>query len=130
MKQVLPLVAFVLLVFSSCKAQQFTPAGSDRGVDVSYRWKHAPGKPSELLLKLVNTADSARTVHVGLDLYYQGLTVEQFSADTCIRAGRTMNGKLNGFYFVPQAVTPEQAEGPDVRVEMTGINAIPVAESP
>ena len=59
-------------------------------------------------------------MHLGLDLYYQAFTVEQFTADTCIPAGRTFNGKLNGIYFVPQKLTPEQAASPDTKVELTG----------
>ena len=89
-----------------------------------------PGKPSELLLKMVNGSDSARSVHVGLDLYSEGMTVERFSADTCMRAGRTLNGKLNGFYFIPTSITPEQAAGPDVKVELTELSVTPVVECP
>ncbi|MBK9421246.1 MAG: hypothetical protein IPN44_09335 [Flavobacteriales bacterium] len=127
MKYLLP---FLLLALTGCKAQQFTQAGAAQGVQVSYRWKHAPGKPSELLLKMVNSSDSARSVHVGLDLYDQGRTVEQFTADTCMRARRTMNGRLNGFYFIPTTVTPEQAAGPDVKVELTELEVTPVVQCP
>ena len=86
---------------------------------MSYRWNSKPGKPTELLLKVVNAGDSAQQVHMGLDLYYQGFTVEQFSADTCIPAGRTFNGKLNGIYFIPHQLTPEQAASPDTKVALT-----------
>lgn len=118
----------LLLLFgtvSACKAQQYVPAGGSDGITVSYRWKHATGKPSELLVKLVNASDSAREVHVELDLYYQGLTVERFTADTCITAKRSMAGKFNGIYFTPQSLTPEQAASPDTQIEMTGFSVEP-----
>lgn len=118
MKKLAPMI--VLVAMAGCNAQQYTQAGYSEGVTVSYRWRHTAGGPSELLLKLVNASDSARAVHVGLDLYFQGLTVERFSADTCITAKRTMNGKINGFYFVPQTLTPEQAASPETRVDLTG----------
>ena len=103
-----------------CAAPQFIQAGQEDDVSVSYRWNHRAGKPSELLLKIVNASSSPQRMHLGLDLYYQAFTVEQFTADTCIPAGRTFNGKLNGIYFVPQKLTPEQAASPDTKVELTG----------
>lgn len=115
----LPTLLLLLLGITSCKAPQFIQGGVKDGVTVSYRWSHRPDKPSELLLKVVNDSPSAQQLHLGLDLYYQSFTVEQFSADTCIPAGRTFNGKLNGIYFIPQQITPEQAAGPDTKVQLT-----------
>lgn len=115
-------ILLLLLGITACKAPQFIQGGEKDGVAVSYRWNHRPGKPSELLLKIVNAGTSAQQVHLGLDLYYQGFTVEEFTADTCIPAGRTFNGKLNGIYFIPQKITPEQAASPDTKVELTGYN--------
>jgi hypothetical protein len=119
-RSLLPLVPLLLL---GCKAPQFMQAGQKNNVSVSYRWKHEAGHPSELLLKIVNAGDSARQLHMGLDLYYQGFTVEQFSADTCIPAGRTFNGRSNGIYFIPKQVTPEQAASADTKVELTEFTA-------
>lgn len=115
-RSILPLLPLLLL---GCKAPQFMQAGQKDHVSVSYRWNNKPGKPTELLLKIVNSGDSAQQLHMGLDLYYQGFTVEQFSADTCIPAGRTFNGKLNGIYFLPKQITAEQAASPDTKVELT-----------
>ena len=103
-----------------CAAPKFIQAGQEDDVSVSYRWNHRAGKPSELLLKIVNASSSPQRMHLGLDLYYQAFTVEQFTVDTCIPAGRTFNGKLNGNYFVTQKLTPEQAASPDTKVELTG----------
>lgn len=110
---------FLALFLCGCHAAQFVQAGQKQGVSVSYRWNHHQGQPSELLLKIANEGDTARHVHLGVDLYFQAFTVEQFIADTCIPAGRTFNGKLNGIYFIPQQLTPEQAASPDTRVALT-----------
>ena len=117
------LLPFLSLLLFGCKAPQFVQAGQKDDVAVSYRWNQKEGKPSELLLKIVNTSPSAQKLHLGLDLYYQGFTVEQFTADTCIPAGRTFNGRLNGIYFVPARLTPEQEAGPDTKVELTEFTA-------
>lgn len=117
MKRLLPLL--LSLALFGCKTAQFVQATKKDDVSLSYRWKHTTGKPSELLLKIVNESPSAQQLHLGLDLYYQGFTVEQFMADTCIPAGRTFNGKTNGIYFIPQKLTPEQAASPDTKMELT-----------
>lgn len=117
MKSAAPLA--ILLLLAACKAPQFIPAAQRDGVAVSYRWNHREAKPSELLLKIVNADSTAHALHLGLDLYYQGFTVETFTADTCIPAGRTFNGKLNGIYFIPQHLTAEQAASSDTKVELT-----------
>ncbi|MBZ0205495.1 MAG: hypothetical protein K8H89_04170 [Flavobacteriales bacterium] len=115
----IPTLLLFLLGITSCKAPQFIQGGEKDGVAVSYRWNHKPGKPSELLLKIANESPSAQRLHLGLDLYYQAFTVEEFTADTCIPAGRTFNGKLNGIYFIPRQITPEQAASPDTKVQLT-----------
>lgn len=114
------ILPFLPLLILGCKAPQFVQAGQKDGVAVNYRWSHKEGKPAELLLKIVNASPSTQQLHLGLDLYYQGFTVEQFQADTCIPAGRTFNGKLNGIYFIPQQLTAEQAASPDTKVALTG----------
>lgn len=125
-----PALLLLLFALASCKAPQFIQSGQQDGVNVSYRWNHRPGKPSELLLKIVNEAPGDRQLHIGLDLYHQAFTVEQFTADTCIPAGRTFNGKLNGIYFIPQQLTAQQAAGPDTRVELTEFSVAPVTACP
>lgn len=128
-RSILPLLPIPLLLLG-CKAPQFMQAGQKSDVSVSYRWNSKPGKPTELLLKIVNAGDSAQQLHLGLDLYYQGFTVEQFSADTCIPARRTFNGKMNGIYFIPKQITPEQAAGPDTKVELTEFTTETITKCP
>ncbi len=111
------LLAF--LASAGCAPPQYLQKGVQDGVQLAYRWNHTPGKPSELLLKLVNTTNQDKSVDLIIDLSYQGLTVETMELDTCIRAGRTMNGKLNGVYFIPTRLTTEQIKSGDAVAEMT-----------
>jgi hypothetical protein len=110
----LPLVA--------CAPPEYLHKGVQDGVELAYRWNHPTGKPSELLLKIVNTTEQDKEVSLIIDLYYQGLTVETLTADTCLPAGRTMNGKLNGIYFIPTRLTTEQIKSGDATAELTRSN--------
>lgn len=125
-----PLFLCCALFVTACSPPQFIQAGQKDDVTVSYRWKHQADKPSELLLKIVNASPSAQQLHVGLDLYHQGFTVETFTADTCIPAGRTFNGRMNGIYFIPTAATPEQLASPDTKVELTGFTTERITTCP
>ncbi len=113
--------AYLLFVFAlaSCAAPQYVSKGTYEGVEIAYLWKHPVDKPSELWLRLKNVSDQERKVHVGIDLYYQGRTVEEFEADTCLRAGQLLSGKLNGIYFVPERITTAQIKDGSAAVEMT-----------
>lgn len=115
-KIILPLL-FIPMV--ACAPKEYVYKGVHDGVEVSYRWAHPAGKPSELLLKLANTTPGDKRLDLVLDLYYQGRTVETFKADTCIRVGQTLNGKVNGIYFIPQRLSTEQIKSGDGKVEMT-----------
>lgn len=115
-KLILP---FLFISMVACAPKQYVYKGVHDGVEISYRWAHPADKPSELLLKLVNTAPEDKRLDLVLDLYFQGRTVETFEADTCIRVGQTLNGKLNGFFFTPQRLTTEQIKSGDGKVEMT-----------
>jgi hypothetical protein len=112
-------LALLALLMAGCAAPQYLHKGVHDGVELAYRWNHPPGKPSELLVRMRNTTEADREVHLTIDLYYQGRTVETLTADTCIKAGRTMNGKLNGIYFVPTRLTTEQIKSGDAVAEMT-----------
>lgn len=109
----------LVLIATGCASVQYIEKGTHDGVEVAYRWNHPVGKPSELLLRLKNVAATDKHVNVVLDLYYQGRTVETFEADTCIRGGQTLSGRLSGIYFVPQRLTTEQIKDGSGEVEMT-----------
>lgn len=111
------LLSILLLV--SCAMPQYVSKGTQNGVEIAYRWNHPVGKPSELWLRLKNTTEQDKHLNLGIDLYYQGRTVEMFEADTCLRAGQLLNGKLNGIYFVPERVTTAQIKDGSAEVETT-----------
>lgn len=112
-------IALLLPLLFACKGKEYIHKGVVDKVEIAYRWNHPVNKPSELLLKMTNTSEQARTVQLEIDLYYQGRTVETFTADTCMRPGQTMNGKLNGIYFIPSRVDTEQIKSGDTQVEIT-----------
>lgn len=102
-----------------CAAAQFIEKGTLDGVQMAYRWKHPVGKPSELHLRLKNVAEADRRVSIGIDLYYQGRTIESFEADTCMQPGTVLHGRINGFYFIPQRLNAQQIKDGGADVEMT-----------
>ncbi|MGV3636219.1 MAG: hypothetical protein ACO1NQ_01105 [Flavobacteriales bacterium] len=104
---------------------KYITKGEHNGVGIAYRWNHSVGKPSELHLRLSNTTEEDRVLSLEIDLSYQGLTVETLSADTCIKAGRTMTGKLSGIYFVPTRLTTEQLKSGDADAEFTRTDVTP-----
>ncbi len=109
----------VLLLSAGCASAQYLEKGTHEGIEVAYRWKHPVGKSSELHVRLKNVAAEDKHVNVVLDLYYQGRTVETFEADTCIRVGQSLSGRLNGIYFIPQRLTTEQIKDGSGEVELT-----------
>ena len=119
------LLLLLVLPFQAMAQKGFIHKGERDGVEMAYRWNHPIGKPSELILKLKNTTEEDRRVSLVIDLYYQGLTVEVLEADTCIKGGQTLNGKLNGIYFVPERLTSDQIKSGDAEAELTRSEVTP-----
>jgi hypothetical protein len=113
------ILSAIALALASCAGAQYLEKGTHDGIEVAYRWNHPPGKPSELLLRLKNTASTDRSIALAIDLYYQGRTVESFEADTCLRPGMLLTGKLNGIYFIPERLTTDQIKDGGAQVEVT-----------
>lgn len=113
------LMPLLLVALCGCAPTKYIQKGTFDGVEVSYRWNHPKGKPSEILLKMTNTTAEDKQVDLAIDLSYQGRTVETLRTDTCIRVGQTMNGKLNGVYFIPEQLTTEQIKSGDAAAELT-----------
>lgn len=126
----IPTLLLMALLMSACAMPQYIQGGEKDGVAVSYRWNHPAKGPSELLLKIANPGPSAQHVQIVLDLAHQGRTVETLSADTCIPAGRTFNGKLNGIYFIPEHLTSEQAASPETHVTVSLLEASRTTKCP
>jgi hypothetical protein len=107
------------LILVSCAGPKYLHTSVHDGVEIAYRWAHRNDRPSELLMRMENTTLEDKRVSLVIDLYHQGRTVETLEADTCLRVGQTMTGKLNGIYFVPEQVTTEQIKSGEVQLEMT-----------
>lgn len=112
-------LTLLLLTLTACSGPQYLYKGEQDGVELAYRWNHPKDKPSELLLRMKNMTPGDKRIDLAIDLFYQGRTVETLEADTCIRTGQTLNGKLNGIYFTPERITTEQIKDGGVQVEMT-----------
>lgn len=112
-------IVLMALLFSACSAPKYIHEGVHEGVGIAYYWKHDKEKPIELILRMENTSLEDKRVSLVIDLYHTGKTVETLQADTCIRVGKTLNGKLNGIYFVPEQVTAEQVRNGEIQIEMT-----------
>ncbi len=110
---------FFLLLITACSSPKYLHQAVHDGVEVSYYWKHQKEAPSELIMRLTNVSQEDRRVSLVIDLYHQGKTIETLQADTCIRVGQSLNGKLNGIYFVPEKATSAQIQSGEVQVEMT-----------
>ena len=109
----------IAMLLASCAMPKYLSKGTNEGVEIAYRWNHPVGKPSELWLRLKNTTEQDKHLDLGIDLYYQGRTMEMFQADTCLRAGQVMSGKLNGIYFIPERVSTAQIKDGSAEVEIT-----------
>jgi predicted RecA/RadA family phage recombinase len=119
------LLSFTAALLMGCAAPQYLAKGTHDGVEVAYRWSHPANKPSELLLRLKNTTENDKQIELVIDVAYQGRTVESLSADTCIKAGQELNGKLNGIYFIPTRVTTQQIKDGGVDVDLTRTTVAP-----
>ncbi len=108
-----------LVILSACAGPQYLHKEVHDGVEIAYFWKHSEKGPSELIMRMDNVSQEDRRVSLVVDLYHQGKTVETLQADTCVRVGQSLNGKLNGIYFVPATVTPGQIRNGEILVEMT-----------
>jgi hypothetical protein len=112
-------ILFIAVLLFACSTPQYLHKEVHDGVEIAYFWKHGENAPSELIMRMDNVSQEDRRVSLVIDLYHQGKTVETLQADTCIRVGQSLNGKLNGIFFVPEVVTADQIRNNEIMVEMT-----------
>lgn len=73
-----------------------------------------------VLLKVVNSGDSAVQYMVEMDFFFQGKRIESLAAlPMCLDAGKTSQGKLNGMYFQSESLTSEQMLSDDFEYELS-----------
>ncbi len=88
------------------------------GVSVSYKWSHSKwwnkSSPLQLRFKIKNTNEYP--VKIDFELVYMLDYIVKFKSgemEKKLNAGRTISGKLNGFYFESENLTNEEMESED-----------------
>lgn len=119
-----------LFIVQTLSAQDtYTTKTSNDLIDIQAKWKYPVKKgveqPAELLLKVVNSSDKLVSLTFDLEFSIGIQTAETFHVDTCVKAGKTMNGKLNGLYFVSGSLSNAQLKSDDFDWE---INELSTAE--
>ena len=100
------IITLCLLVSASMTFAQekYAEKISTEHVDIQYKWKYpmtgGVAGPAELLLKLKNKDDDAISISFEIAYTLDLRTVATFSIDTCMKAKKTIYGKMNGLYFV------------------------------
>lgn len=106
------MVAFALLLNAQDK---YTEKISTEDVDIHYKWKYpmtgGVAGPAELLLKLKNKDEDAISISFEVAYTIDMRTVATFLVDTCIKAKKTIYGKMNGLYFVAPDITNDELIG-------------------
>ncbi|MCB0762447.1 MAG: hypothetical protein KDC12_13050 [Flavobacteriales bacterium] len=124
MKSFIATVSLILLIASTGLAQKkFERISSQEGLEAYAKWGTAKvdgQKKSVILLKLINTNDSAIVYSLDVEFFFQGKRVEAFEQESaCIDGGKTHQGKLNGLYFYSETLSSEQITSDDFEYVIT-----------
>lgn len=124
MKYILPAMAFILLTAQTCNTG-YTTYQKTEGVTFGYKWAEAKNEEGEkvpaLLLEVRNENAHDILYNLSVDFYYEGILRESGPLESCVPAGRTRKGKLNGVYLLSENFTSEQIEGSDFKLELNDI---------
>jgi hypothetical protein len=109
------LLLFLVLVFASTSliGQKYKVYTKVKGVEISTKWL-SPSKmkrdaPLQLLIKAENTNDYNVDLSLSVALYLDGILEEQSAPSSIpIKAGKTLQGKLNGLFFESDKLSNEQ----------------------
>ncbi len=119
----------VFLAIPTFAQEKYTEKVSTEDADIHYKWKYpmtgGVEGPAELLLKVRNKRDQAVSISFELAYILDLRTEATFAIDTCIKAKKTIYGKLNGLYFVAPHLSNEQLMSDGFEWE---INDLSVAE--
>ena len=116
---------FLLIILGpTISAQKYVRSGLEKGIQVDHRWKLPKSGPPELLLRISNTTEVHKQVHVTVDVAYQGMTREVFEADTCIRSHQVLDGKLNGILFISSALDGDGIRRGDVDITLDRLEVL------
>ncbi len=91
---------------------KYTEKTGNDSLQIMYKWKFPEKKgveqPAELLLKVINKQDVPVALSFEVVYSMDLRTVATFVVDTCLKAKKTIYGKLNGLYFISEDLTNEQ----------------------
>lgn len=105
--------SIVMVLMLSLSAQdKYTEKISTEDVAIQFKWKYpmtgGVAGPAELLLKVKNKNDDAISISFEVAYTMNIRTVATFAVDTCIKAKKTINGKMNGLYFIAPDLTNDE----------------------
>jgi hypothetical protein len=124
------IIFFITTSFSVCAQFGYKQYQKVNGVIFSYKWgtnmnKEEGEKRPALLIMVKNENEFDVDFSYSLDFYYEGILRESSdSAQYCIKAGKTMIGKLNGIIYPINNFTQEQIDNKDFNFVINDIEVI------
>ncbi len=120
LKYFIPFILTVFVFNTKANAQYgYTEYQTIDGVEISYKWSHAKFRdkdsPKQLRLKIKNTTEQKVTVNFEVTYTLRGKTeFKSGELEAEIKPGKSISGKLNGFYFeTPSNISNEDLESDD-----------------
>lgn len=114
----------------SCAAQKYKSYTKVEGVQISTKWTEASrfkkDAPLQLMIKAENLNEYAVKIEVGVMLFLDGI-LEESSAPTTLelKAGQSLQGKLNGLYFESDVLSNSQIKSDkfdfEIELEVTSV---------
>jgi len=112
-------------IFASCAMAQpgYTDYRQQEGFKVGTKWATAKDtsgtKRQALFLAIENKNEYAANFDIAVRFYYEGILREQSTIETqCLPSKKSMIGKLNGIYIIPQQFTEAQIKSSDFKFEL------------
>ncbi|MCA1764059.1 MAG: hypothetical protein ABR574_01325 [Cryomorphaceae bacterium] len=96
------------------------------GLKISTKWSKAKNEEGEKKPALLFAIENLNDYHVDFSfeilLYYEGLLKENGVIENeCLESRKSLVGKLNGIYFIPEKFTEQQLKNSDFNFEVESI---------
>ncbi len=96
------------------------------GLKISTKWSKAKNEEGERKPALLFAIENLNDYHVDFSfeilLYYEGLLKENGVIENeCLESRKSLVGKLNGIYFIPEKFTEQQLKNSDFNFEVESI---------
>jgi hypothetical protein len=109
---------------SAQKKATYDIVKEENGLVYSAKWVDLKGLNAGkkgLFVKVTNKTDKTLNYSLGVELFVDGVMEEASQvSDFCIGAKKTMQGRLNGIYFVPETVKASQIGTESFTLELSG----------